>query len=353
MTEASAISWPELTSRLIRRENLSAEETAWGMDQVMSGNTSPVKLAGFLTALATKGETAEELAGLASAMLEHAHPLDVTHDALDIVGTGGDRARTVNISTMAAIVLAGAGVPVVKHGNRASSSASGSADFLEALGIDLALDIPAVERALDEVGITFLFATVFHPSMRHAASARKELAVGTAFNVLGPLTNPAHPRANAIGVSSAHHAPLVANVLAERGNSAVVFRGQENGLDELTTTTVNDVWLVEEGAVSHHEFDATRLGLAASTVPDLRGADAEHNAAIGRDVFAGRPGIIADTVCLNAAAGLVAYGVAGTREGAFEDRMAAGLAMARESIASGAAQRVVEAWVRYSETHRS
>lgn len=351
MTDESALSWPELTARLIRREDLTAEETAWGMDQVMSGNTSPVKLAGFLTALATKGETSDELTGLADAMLAHARPLQISRDALDIVGTGGDRAKTVNISTMASIVLAGAGVPVVKHGNRSSSSASGSADFIEALGVDLSLPVEAVARSLDEVGITFLFANLFHPSMRHAASARKELAVGTAFNVLGPLTNPARPRANAIGVASAHHAPLVADVLASRGNTALVFRGHENGLDELTTTNVNDVWLVEHGRATHHLVDATRFGLQPSTVADLRGGDPEHNAAVGREVLAGSEGIIAETVLLNSAAGLVAFGADGTRDGSLEDRLAAGLDLARTSLYEGGAQRIVDAWVAFSEEH--
>lgn len=350
---ASPPTWPELTARLIARQDLTAEQTRWGMDQVMGGNTSPVQLAGFLTALATKGETTEELRGLADSMLAHARPIDVSPDALDIVGTGGDRARTVNISSMASLVLAGAGVPVVKHGNRASSSASGSADFLEALGVDLTLPIDAVARALEEVGITFLFATVFHPSMKHAATARRELAVGTVFNVLGPLTNPGRPRANAVGVSSAHHAPLVAGVLAERGSSALVFRGHENALDELTTTTVNDVWVVENGVATYSQFDATVLGLGPSTVADLRGADPAYNAQVGRDVLAGARGPITDAVLLNAAAGLVAFGVDGTgaEVGGLVDRMAAALEIARESLFEGRAQGVVERWVEFSRAH--
>ncbi len=351
VAEEPAFTWPDLTASLIGRKDLTAQQTGWGMDQVMSGNTSPVQLAGFLTALATKGETTEELRGLADAMLAHARELDVPRTTLDIVGTGGDRARTVNISSMAALVLAGAGVPVVKHGNRASSSASGSADFIEALGVDLSLPIEAVAAALQEVGITFLFANLFHPSMRHAATARRELAVGTVFNVLGPLTNPGRPGANAIGVSSAHHAPLVAGVLAERGNSALVFRGRDNGLDELTSTTVNQVWLVRDGAVDYAEVDATRLGIAPSTVADLRGADPAHNAQVGRDLLAGKEDIISDTVLLNAAAGLVAYGVEGTTEGGIEDRLAAGLGIARDALADGRAQAVVDRWIAFSREH--
>ena len=344
----SAPSWPELTARLIARDNLSATETAWAMDQVMSGTASPIALAGFLTALGTKRETVDEIQGLAEAMLSHATRIDLPTTTLDIVGTGGDRARTVNVSSMASLVLAGAGVPVVKHGNRASSSASGSADFIEALGVDLTRPVEKVAGALTEVGITFLFANLFHPSMRHAAPARRELAVGTAFNVLGPLTNPAAPGANAIGVSSAHHAPVVAGVLARRGNSALVFRGRDNGLDELTSTTVNQVWLVADGRVTEELIDARDLGLAASTVEDLRGADPETNARIGREVLGGADGIISDTVALNAAAGLVAFGTPGTTDGTVLERLAAGLEIARESLRSGAAAAVVEKWIAYS-----
>lgn len=341
--------WPGLISALISRRDLGAGETAWAMDQVMSGNTSPATLAGFLTALATKGETVDELRGLADSMLAHAQVIELPTETLDIVGTGGDRARTVNISSMAALVLAGAGIPVVKHGNRASSSASGSADLIEALGVSLAMPVERVEQALSAVGITFLFANLFHPSMRFAAPTRRELGVATAFNVLGPLTNPGRPRANAIGVSSARHAPLVAGVLAERGNSALVFRGS-NGLDELTTTALNEVWVVAGGEVSYSELDATRLGLPASTVDDLRGADPAHNAMVARQVLAGATGVISDAVALNAAAGMVAHGLAGTREGSLEDRLAAGVAIARDVLHAGRAQDVLERWVAFSRS---
>lgn len=339
--------WPGLISDVIAHRDLGARDTAWAMDQVMSGNTSPATLAGFLTALATKGETVAELRGLADSMLAHATGIDLPTDTVDIVGTGGDRARTVNISSMAALVIAGAGVPVVKHGNRASSSASGSADLIEALGVSLTMPVEKVRDALGSVGITFLFANLFHPSMRFAAPTRRELGVATAFNVLGPLTNPARPRANAIGVSSARHAPLVAGVLAERGNSALVFRGR-NGLDELTSTAVNEVWIVADDVVEYAEVDATRFGLAPSTVEDLRGADPTHNAAIARKVLAGARGIVPDAVALNAAAGLVAHGAGGTREGTLEDRLAAGLALARDVLESGRAQAVLDRWVAFS-----
>lgn len=345
----NAPTWPQLTTALINHADLTAEQTAWAMDQVMSGNTSSVTLAGFLTALATKGETVAELTGLAEAMLAHAQPIEVRTDTLDIVGTGGDRARTVNISTMAALVLAGAGARVVKHGNRASSSASGSADVLEALGVSLALPIREVERALDVVGITFLFANLFHPSMRFAAPTRRELGVPTAFNVLGPLTNPARPRAAAIGVASARHAPLVAGVLAGRGTTALVFRGR-NGLDELSSTAINEVWLVEHGNVTYHEVDATVLGIAPAAVEQLQGGDPQHNAGIVRAVLAGAQGAITDAVLLNAAAGLVAHGVEGTREGSVVERLRGGLEVARAALVSGSPAAVLDRWVAFSRS---
>lgn len=349
---AAGPTWPQLTTDIINHIDLTAEQAEWAMHQVMSGNTSSATLAGFLTALATKGETVAELTGLAAAMLAHAAPIEVPTDTLDIVGTGGDRARTVNISSMAALVLAGAGVRVVKHGNRASSSASGSADVLEALGVSLTLPVREVERALDVVGITFLFANLFHPSMRFAAPTRRELGVATAFNVLGPVTNPARPRSNAIGVSSARHAPLVAGVLADRGNSALVFRGQ-NGLDELTSTALNEVWVVADGAVEREVVDATALGVAAATVEELRGADPEHNAAVARSVLAGAEGVITDTVLLNAAAGLVAHGHEYTRGGSLLTRLARGLEVARDALVAGRAEEVLHRWIEFSRSAAS
>ena len=338
-------SWPELTSRVISGSDLTSAETAWAMDQVMGGGTSPVVLAGFLTALATKGESVEELAGLADSMLAHAQTVDAPRDSLDIVGTGGDRARTVNISTMAAIAIAGAGVTVVKHGNRASSSDSGSADLLEALGVDLTLDRDAVGRAATDVGITFLFANLFHPSMRYAAPTRRELGIATSFNLLGPLTNPARPRASAVGVSSARHAPLVAGVFAGRGASALVFRGQ-TGLDELTTVAPNDVWEVRDGAITHQVIDATNFNIPRATLDDLRGADPAYNAEVAQRVFDGEEGIIFDTVMLNAAAGLVA--AADDAEGSLAERLSAACERVSDSVRAGDARRVLERWIDFN-----
>jgi len=348
----SGRSWPELTARLIQREDLDRADTAWAMDEVMSGATSPVTLAGFLTALATKGETVDELRGLADAMLAHATPIAIDGDALDIVGTGGDRLKTINISTMSSLVIAAAGVKVVKHGNRASSSASGSADCLEALGVDLNLSTERVVDNFHALGITFLFANLFHPSMRHAAVARRELAVGTAFNVLGPLTNPARPRAGAIGVSSARHAPVVAGVLAERGTSALVFRG-ENGMDELSAVARNQVWEVRGGEIDYVEISAPQeLGIAPATVEDLRGDDAAYNAGIARRVLDGEPGAARDAVVLNTAAALVADGrLPGVEpSGPLVERLRSGIAIAEATIDSGAAADLLARWA--SLSHR-
>ncbi|WP_043500742.1 anthranilate phosphoribosyltransferase [Georgenia sp. SUBG003] len=345
----SGPTWPDLIARLVARQDLSAEDTAWAMDQVMTAQTTPALLAGFLVGLATKGETVDELRGLADAMLAHAERIDVDgHDAVDIVGTGGDRLHTVNISTMASLVIASAGVGVVKHGNRASSSSSGSADVLEALGVDLNLPIPRVEAVYRELGITFCFANLFHPSMRHAAPTRRELGVGTAFNVLGPLTNPARPRAGAIGVSDARTAPLVAGVLAGRGTDALVFRGR-NGLDELSATALNEVWEVRGGTVTEHTVDAVAdLGLATATVADLRGRDARYNAGVARGVLAGEPGPVREAVILNAAGAFVAHASlpgTGAGGGTLVERLRAGMEHAARAVDSGAAADLLERWV--------
>jgi anthranilate phosphoribosyltransferase len=231
------------------------------MDRIMSADATPVQIAGFLVALRAKGETVDELTGLAEAMLSHAVRIEVPGPTVDVVGTGGDRANTVNISTMAALVVAGAGLRVVKHGNRAASSACGSADVLEALGVRLDLPPERVAEVAEQAGITFCFAQLFHPAMRHAAQARGGLGVPTAFNFLGPLTNPAQPAAAAVGVADLRMAPLLAGVLAARGASALVFRG-EDGLDELTTSGPSQVWLVRDGAVTQQRLDPAELGSA-------------------------------------------------------------------------------------------
>jgi anthranilate phosphoribosyltransferase len=338
----SVPTWPHLITSLLGGADLSRDEAAWAMEQVMTGEASSAQLAGFLVALRGKGETVEELAGLAETMLRHAVRIDVPGPAVDVVGTGGDRHHSVNISTMAALVVAGSGRRVVKHGNRAATSASGAADVLEALGVRLDLPAARIAELAGEVGITFCFAQLFHPGFRHAAAARRELGVPTAFNFLGPLTNPAQPGAGAVGVADVRMAPLVAGVLAARGASALVFRGEE-GLDELSTTAPTRVWVVAGGTVVERLVDATSLGIPRATLDDLRGADAAHNAAVVRDLLAGKPGPVRDAVLVNAAAGIVAHDGAGA--GDLEERLASALGAAAHSVDSGAASDVLERWV--------
>ncbi|HIZ35422.1 MAG TPA: anthranilate phosphoribosyltransferase [Candidatus Ruania gallistercoris] len=347
------VTWADLITRLIGGGDLEGEDTSWAMDQVMSGNAHPIALGGFLVALRAKGETVPEVRGLADAMVAHAVPIDVDPDAVDIVGTGGDRHRSVNFSTMAALVVAGTGTTVVKHGNRASSSASGSADVLEALGVRLELSPEQAAQVVQSAGITFLFANAYHPSFRHAAATRRELGVATAFNILGPLTNPARPRAGAIGVADPRMAPLVAGVFADRENSTLVFRS-EDGLDEMSTTAPVRIWEVTEAGgpgVSEHLLDPAELfGFPRATLEALRGGDPVHNAQVAREVLAGAEGPIRDTVLLNAAAALVAHGrLAGTATGPLTDRLAAGLDHARRSIDDGAAAATLESWAAASQ----
>ena len=298
--------WPGLLGMLLAGTDLAADDTAWVMDRVLSGEATAAQLAGFLVALRAKGEAADEVAGLAAAMLRHARRVTVTGPAVDVVGTGGDQARTVNISTMAAVVVAAAGVPVVKHGNRAASSASGAADVLEALGVAIDLPPDAVAASVEQAGIGFCFAPVFHPAMRHTGPVRRELGVPTAMNVLGPLTNPAQPPAALVGCADARLAPVLAEVLAGRGGSALVVRG-DDGLDELTTTTTSTVWVVGGGEVRREVVDPAALGVAPATREDLRGGDAAVNAAVFRRVLAGERGPVRDAVLVNAAGALVAF----------------------------------------------
>ncbi|MCA1710866.1 MAG: anthranilate phosphoribosyltransferase [Actinobacteria bacterium] len=340
--------WPGVLSALLRGEALASADTAWAMREVMTGEASPAQVAGFAVALRAKGETPDEVAGLVEVMLEQAAHVDVPGRVVDTCGTGGDRAHTVNISTMAALVVAGAGVPVVKHGNRAASSACGSADLLEELGVVVDLPPAAVGPCLADAGIAFCFAPVFHPGMRHAALPRREIGVPTVFNVLGPLTNPARPAAQAVGVSDARLAPVMAGVLAARGVDALVFRG-DDGLDELTTTGTSTVWTVAGGEVSSAPFDPAAVGIGRASLADLRGADAPYNAGVARDLLAGAAGPVRDAVLLNAAAAIAAY-EAGSGE--LETRLAAGLGRATAALDDGRAGALLERWVTVSRELR-
>ncbi|GIJ50528.1 anthranilate phosphoribosyltransferase [Virgisporangium aliadipatigenens] len=342
--------WPDLLSALLRREELSTADTSWAMGEIMAGAATPVQIAGFMTALRAKGETPAELGGLVRAMLAAAEPValpeDVRTSAVDVVGTGGDRANTVNISTMAAIVVAGAGVPVVKHGNRSASSSSGTADVLEVLGLPLNLGPEQVAASVTSVGIGFCFAPRFHPGMRHAGVTRKELGVPTAFNFLGPLTNPARPTAGAVGCADARMAPIMAAVFAARGDSVLVLRG-EDGLDEFTTTAPTRIWAVRDGGVTETVLHAEEFGIAPATAADLRGADAAFNADVVRQLLAGKAGPVRDAVLLNAAAALAA------RAGFGDDLKGAirgGLSRAAAAIDSGAAADLLDRWIATAKT---
>jgi anthranilate phosphoribosyltransferase len=293
-----------------------------------------------MVALRAKGETVQEISGLVAAMYRHATVIEVPGRAVDIVGTGGDRARTVNISTMSAVVAAGAGALVVKHGNRAASSASGATDVLEQLGVNLELKPERVAEVALEAGITYCPAPVFHPSMRHAAPARRDLGIPTSFNLLGPLTNPARVGANAVGCFDSRMAGLIAGVLAARGASALVFRG-DDGLDELTVTGTSTVWQVRGGEVERSSFDPRDVGIGYVGIEALRGADAAYNAAVARRVLAGEHGPVRDAVLLNAASALVALD---QTDAPLVEQLAAAMERTAESIDSGAAESVLARW---------
>ena len=340
----SRTTWPALISALIKGETLTADEAAWAMNEIMEGAATPTQIAGFGVALRIKGETPAELGGLAETMLNRATPVDLPDDVVDLVGTGGDGARTVNISTMGTIVAAAAGAKMAKHGNRAASSACGAADLLEALGVVIDLAPDATERLMAETGVVFLFAPLYHPALRHTAVPRRELGVPTVFNFLGPVANPARPRSQAVGVADPRMGPVLAGVLAGRGSSALVFHG-EDGLDELTTTAPSTVWVVHRGAVSQTRFDPADIGIARSTPEDLRGGDPAHNAEVARAVVSGQQaGPVRETVLLNAAAALAAAaGVPGPDE--LQAALADGYARAASAIDSGAADATLQRWV--------
>ena len=317
----------------------------------MTGVATPAQIAAFGVSMKMKRPTPAEVSELADTMLSHARrvPTDVIGtDTVDVVGTGGDGANTVNLSTMAAVVVGACGVPVVKHGNRAASSLSGGADTLEALGVRIDLGPDEVARCVAEVGIGFCFAPQFHPSLRHAGAARREIGVPTVFNLLGPLTNPASPRAGLIGCAFGDLAEVMAGVFAARRCSVLVVHG-DDGLDELTTTTTSTIWRVQAGTIDRLTFDPAGFGFARAELSELVGGDAEFNAAEARSVFAGGTGPVRDAVILNAAGAMVAHaGLSSSAE--WLPAWEAGLSRAAEAIDSGAAGELLDRWAQFTRS---
>lgn len=345
--------WPTILTTLIDGGDLSVSQADWSMAQIMTGEATGAQMGAFLVALQRKGVTVDEIVGFRDAILAEALEITLPAMSLDIVGTGGDRYGTVNISTMASIICAASGVPVVKHGNKAASSKSGASDVLTALGIDFSLEPADLLHSFNETGIAFVHAARFLPGFRHVAPVRAELGIQTVFNYLGPLCNPVRPEATAAGVADATKAPLFADLFRFRGASALVFRG-DDGLDELTTTGHSHIWEVSRGALTEHDLDPRDLGIARSTIEDLIGGTPEHNAEVVRQTFAGETGAVRDIATLNAAAGLVAFDLVREPE-SFErpilERLHVALEIARNAIDSGAALAKLDEWANSTQKH--
>ena len=340
MTESLDI-WKQTLTKLNTGLDLETNEIQSVMRQILQGDAEIENIKSFLLALKAKGETAEEVSALVAEMYRHSAPISITERAVDTVGTGGDGAHTINISTTAAIIAAAAGARVVKHGNRAVSSRSGASDFLEALGVVPGLDGRGVERTVRELGIGFCFAPIFHPAMRFAAPARKELGVPTVFNILGPLANPAQPKAAAIGVANERMHLVMAQVLAAKGCDGFVFRG-DDGLDEITLATTTSILIIGEGEIKSDRIDAKDFGIANAPLEAIVGGDAAENAEISRAIFKGERGAPRDAVLLNAAAAIAAF------EGNFNQdirtRLSDGLVRASAAVDSGAATDLLNRW---------
>jgi len=342
--------WETHIARLQSGLDLETEDVQWCMNEILTGDANLEVIKEFLLALKSKGETSEEVGALVAQMYQHCAPITINERAVDTVGTGGDGAHTINISTTAAIIAAAAGVKVIKHGNRAASSKSGSADLLEALGINIDLDGAGVEKTFSELGIGFCFAPVFHPAMRFAAPARKELGTPTVFNILGPMANPAKPKAAAIGVANERMHLVMAEVLSARGVDGFVFRG-DDGLDEITLATSTTVLTIGNGEMRSDRIDPLDFEIKRAPISALVGGDATENARITTAIFSGEKGAPRDAVVLNAAAAIAAY------EARFDlnlhQRMALGISRAVDAIDSGAATHLVSRWAELTQKLRA
>lgn len=348
---SAPLNWTQILGKLALGQDLDRAEAMWSLEEIMAGETPEGIVAAFMIALRHKGESVGEISGLVDAMLANCLKLATGSDAVDIVGTGGDLIGTVNISSMASILTSAAGVPVLKHGSRSASGKTGSSEMLEALGVRLDLDAEQVAEVFKKTGITFFFAPVFHPAMKFVAPVRKLLAVPTTFNFLGPLANPAQPIATSLGVANLQVAPLVAQEMAARGRTALVFRAKD-GLDELSTTTNSQIWQVSGGVVSQFELNPLKLGLAKASIEQLLGGDADFNAQVARDVFTGNThgnlGAIRDIVILNAAGGVLSYQLAKDASRADVDlelRFNDAIELVTRAMDSGAGNAKLNEWV--------
>lgn len=342
----SQAQWNEYFAQLDNTLDLETRDVQWCMKEILENRADIETIKRFLIALKSKGETSDEVGALVSQMYEHVSPISITERSVDTVGTGGDGAHTINISTTSAIIAAAAGAKVVKHGNRAASSKSGAADLLEALGVNVSLDGKGVETTFNELGIGFCFAPVFHPAMRFAAPARKELGVPTVFNILGPLANPAKPAAAAIGVANDRMHLVMAQVLGDRGVDGFVFRG-DDGLDEITLATTTSVLTIGNGEISSDLLDPLDFGISRAPISALVGGDSTENARITRAIFSGERGAPRDAVVLNAAAAIAAY--LGQMQLPLHERIAVGISQATQAIDSGAALALTEKWAELSQ----
>jgi len=332
----------EAIDALVEGHSLTLDEAAASMNEIMKGDATPAQFGAYVTALRLKGETVQEIAGMARVMREKALHVSVSGVLVDTAGTGGDRSGSFNISTTAALVAAGAGVKVAKHGNRAMSGATGSADVLEALGVNIDLSPEGVQQCIEEVGFGFMFAQRYHPSMRFAAGPRREIGIRNVFNILGPLTNPAGAKRQVIGVADPAMARRMAEVLGTLGSERALVVHGEDGMDELTITGPSQVWELKDGSVTEYAFTPDSVGLQTADAGTLAATSADYSAATVRSVLGGTSGPARDVVLLNAAAALAVGGAA--------ESLSDGVVQASESIDSGAASRVLAGLAELSQT---
>ncbi len=332
----------EAIGALVSGQSLTMEQAVQVMEEIMSGEATPAQFGAFVTALRIKGESVEEIAGLATVMRARATPVKVSEPTVDTCGTGGDAFGTFNISTTAVFVVAGAGLKVAKHGNRAITSKCGSADVLEALGVKIDLDAEGVQQCLERVGIGFMFAPIFHPAMKYAVTPRREIGIRTVFNILGPLTNPAGAQSQVIGVSDGTIARKMAQVLQKLGcRHALVVHG-EDGMDEVSISGETTIWELRGDALSSYTIAPEELGFNRATIEDIKGGTTSDNATMLRDILQGKEGPRCDVVLINAAAGIVA--------GDLGENLADGVELARETIDSGRALQKLEQFIEVSQS---